>query len=213
MNIIWPIDVEILHNLYYMSYIKLITRSLNRINNKVLYYEKHHIIPRSIGGSDSLDNFVFLTAKEHYLAHRFLTRFTTSNCRYKMLYALDAMGMQSKNTTNRWRMPARIYEYNKKLISSIGHSEETKVKIGLANKGRKPHNTGKQRSEETRKKISQSHLGLKGPPANQNIKDAASKYHSNSRWIINNVNKRKRVPKEELKKYLSCGWSLGRVTK
>lgn len=38
------------------------------------YYEIHHIIPRCLGGDDSEDNLVKLTAKEHYLAHMFLAK-------------------------------------------------------------------------------------------------------------------------------------------
>jgi hypothetical protein len=36
------------------------------------YSEKHHIIPKSLGGSDDKDNLVLLTAKEHYIAHALL---------------------------------------------------------------------------------------------------------------------------------------------
>ena len=33
------------------------------------YYEKHHIIPRCMGGSDDVENFVLFTAREHVFAH------------------------------------------------------------------------------------------------------------------------------------------------
>lgn len=44
------------------------------LNKSILsgYYEKHHIIPKCVGGSDEDDNFVLLTAREHYLAHMLL---------------------------------------------------------------------------------------------------------------------------------------------
>lgn len=38
------------------------------------YSEKHHIIPRCMGGSDDSANIVRLTAKEHYIAHLLLTK-------------------------------------------------------------------------------------------------------------------------------------------
>lgn len=38
------------------------------------YVEKHHIVPRSMGGSDTADNLVCLTAREHFLAHWLLYR-------------------------------------------------------------------------------------------------------------------------------------------
>ncbi len=208
-HIIWPLEVTIINNRYYKTYNILIIKALSRPVTD-MYYEKHHIIPRSLGGIDTMQNVVLLTAKEHYIAHRCLTKFTTNQYLYKMLYALDAMGMQSKNTENRFRMPSRIYEYNKKLISQIGHSEETKKKIGLANKGRKPYNTGKHRLKETKHKISLGHIGMKGPPASNKTRETARQYHSNSRWIVNNKNKRMRVPKEQLNYYLQLGWHKGK---
>jgi hypothetical protein len=39
-----------------------------------VYYEKHHIIPRSLGGSNKKENLVLLTAKEHFICHLLLTK-------------------------------------------------------------------------------------------------------------------------------------------
>lgn len=33
------------------------------------YTERHHIMPRSMGGSDDASNLVYLTAREHFVAH------------------------------------------------------------------------------------------------------------------------------------------------
>ena len=33
------------------------------------YFEKHHIIPRSFGGSNNKDNLIELTARQHFIAH------------------------------------------------------------------------------------------------------------------------------------------------
>jgi hypothetical protein len=38
------------------------------------YVEVHHILPRSMGGADTEDNLVRLTAREHFLAHWLLYR-------------------------------------------------------------------------------------------------------------------------------------------
>lgn len=40
----------------------------------IQYTEKHHIIPRSEGGSNKKENKVELTMKEHHLAHLLLLR-------------------------------------------------------------------------------------------------------------------------------------------
>lgn len=38
------------------------------------YFELHHIVPRSLGGTDSPENVVALTAREHFVAHWLLYR-------------------------------------------------------------------------------------------------------------------------------------------
>ena len=38
------------------------------------YAEKHHILPRSMGGTDAPSNLVIFTAREHFLAHWLLYR-------------------------------------------------------------------------------------------------------------------------------------------
>ena len=40
--------------------------------------ETHHIIPRSIGGTDDDDNLVHLTHREHYICHYLLQKFNGS---------------------------------------------------------------------------------------------------------------------------------------
>lgn len=64
---------------YKKTYDKLINnaiykhrRRLDRSNSKYVYYEKHHIIPRCLGGDNSKDNLVLLTAREHFVAHKLL---------------------------------------------------------------------------------------------------------------------------------------------
>lgn len=60
---------------YTKIYNSLIERSLKRgLNKKKLdYTESHHIVPKSMGGDDSRENRVLLTAKEHYF----------DNCKFK----------------------------------------------------------------------------------------------------------------------------------
>jgi hypothetical protein len=47
----------------------------NRKNNPLPldeYGEKHHIVPRSLGGNNSKENLVRLTAREHFICHALL---------------------------------------------------------------------------------------------------------------------------------------------
>ena len=57
---------------YQKHYNKLCERAKTR--NIDEYTEKHHILPRCLGGDDSPDNIVRLTPEEHYLAHQLLVK-------------------------------------------------------------------------------------------------------------------------------------------
>lgn len=39
------------------------------------YKENHHILPRCMGGTDDKENLVYLTGREHFIAHWILTKF------------------------------------------------------------------------------------------------------------------------------------------
>lgn len=57
---------------YQKIYDALVQRGMSRNLNS--YTERHHIVPRCLGGSDLPDNLVRLTAEEHYVAHQLLTK-------------------------------------------------------------------------------------------------------------------------------------------
>lgn len=51
------------------------------------YYERHHIIPKCIGGDDANDNLVYFSARCHLLAHWLLMRAFPSERCLKVAYA------------------------------------------------------------------------------------------------------------------------------
>lgn len=59
-----------------MDYNKIYSAIIEKrkFNKPEGYSEKHHIIPRSLGGSDNTDNIVSLTAREHFICHYILTK-------------------------------------------------------------------------------------------------------------------------------------------
>ena len=63
---------------YKQNYIDFIKSRKNKVRakNDGNYYELHHIIPRSLGGIDCEENLVLLTAREHFIAHYLLWKFT-----------------------------------------------------------------------------------------------------------------------------------------
>lgn len=62
---------------YQLHYNKLIDRAKHRVLED--YSEKHHIVPRCMGGSDDHNNLVSLTPEEHYVAHQLLVKIFPNN--------------------------------------------------------------------------------------------------------------------------------------
>ena len=57
---------------YQAHYDRLIQRARNRVLDG--YVERHHVLPKCMGGSDAADNLVQLTAAEHFVAHQLLCK-------------------------------------------------------------------------------------------------------------------------------------------
>lgn len=131
---------------YQKIYDDLISRGLKRGLNKSkldYYTEKHHIVPRCLGGSDRCDNLVLLKAEEHFLAHKLLTKIYPDN--YKIIMALISMGMQSHTHKRHYN---KSYAYARRKMSELQsgtgnpfygktHTEEFKSKLRLLYTGRK----------------------------------------------------------------------------
>ena len=66
----------------YTTWYFLLVNSRKMMTRNSIYTENHHIIPECLGGIDSLDNLVHLTAREHFIAHVLLTKMTTGKARY-----------------------------------------------------------------------------------------------------------------------------------
>ena len=82
-----------------------------RIRSIDTYTETHHIQPRSLGGTNEVDNLVELTAREHFICHWLLTKMYTGEAKSKMINALWMM--QSKNTYQdryQTKITSRVYE-------------------------------------------------------------------------------------------------------
>jgi hypothetical protein len=69
-----------------------------------LPYEDHHILPRSLGGSDEASNVARLTVREHWLAHRLLHKLHPKDSR--MTYSAWRMA----NHQVAGKVTSRVYE-------------------------------------------------------------------------------------------------------
>jgi len=104
-----------------MNYSKLYNRIIeNRLTKPFNgYTEKHHIIPVSLGGSDSKDNLVNLTAREHFICHWILVKMYkgNKNSYYKMLKAFNMMCNSISNKQERYRACSRIFSVYREDMS------------------------------------------------------------------------------------------------
>ena len=129
------------------------------------YSEKHHIIPKSIGGSNKKENIVVLTAREHFVCHLLLTKMLSGNAKRKMIYACWQLSNQKNvNQQQRHKVSSRTYEIARKMFAEC-HSinmqqnhplknEENKQKHQLGVDRRGPTSTkGSKRSELTKEKL------------------------------------------------------------
>jgi len=129
-----------------------------RIKHNGIYYENHHITPKCLGGSDENNNLVLLTAKEHYVAHKLLTYIYKGNRKIACSFHFMTYGEYNFKIN----LTSRDYIYARELLSMTPVSEETKIKMSKAGKGRKfslEHKnkiskalTGQKRSKESIKK-------------------------------------------------------------
>lgn len=113
---------------YEKHYAALIARARNRA---ILgYSERHHILPRCMGGGDEPSNLVDLTPEEHYVAHQLLVKMNPGNG--KLAYAALAMTMKSHTHARRCN---KLYGWlRRRLPDSL--PEETKQRVSAATKGR-----------------------------------------------------------------------------
>lgn len=125
-----------------MDYSAHYNRLIERARLRVLegYCERHHVLPKCMGGGNEPGNLVDLTPEEHYVAHQLLVKIypeVKGLALSAALMARKAVGM-------------RLYGW-----LARHHSESMK--------GHK-RNVGHKCSAETRAKISAAHTGMKRSP-------------------------------------------------
>jgi hypothetical protein len=204
---------------YQKIYNALIERAIYR--HVEGYVERHHIVPRCLGGTDDNENIVSLYPEEHYLAHLLLCKLNKGNS--KLLYA--AMNMTSgsminngkrNNKTYGWlrrryaesmsgdnnparRIPDLQKEAAKKRVGQK-RTEETKIRMSIAQKGRTFSDDTKQKMAESAKKrppiSDETREKLKGRKPNKGM---LNRKHSDETRANMSLSRRGRTDSEETK--------------
>jgi hypothetical protein len=157
-----------------LNYQKIYDLLIERARDRIIpdKTEKHHVLPKCLGGTNENYNIVKLTAKEHYVAHHLLYRIHPTN--RKLMFAYTSMCFGSRNHSRYFS--ARMYENAKNIRSKLftgesnpnfgnktggskgyKHKPETIEKMRLIKLGKKRSPfTRKPATEETKRKISES---------------------------------------------------------
>jgi len=152
--------------------------------------EKHHIVPRSMGGSNSKDNLIPLSPRWHFVAHWLLWKAYKNSKMANAFWTMACCNQERINSKTysivREVAAQSISKARKGIIISDKHkailkelmtgrvvSQETREKLSKASKGKKrsaevcaqmsERNKGKKHSEETKAKMS---AAKKGKPSN-----------------------------------------------
>ena len=151
-----------------MTYARIYDSLIARAQHRTLegYVEKHHIIPKCLGGDNSKSNIVRLTAEEHFVAHLVLTKMHPT-VHYLSVAVLLMRGRKTKRFVKNSRFYAKLRAKAAEASKRENRSEETlrkladaarnmsleqREKLAAAQRGRKA-------SAETKRKLSEAGKG------------------------------------------------------
>lgn len=153
-----------------MNYKKIHDRIIKRAKNRIIdgYIEKHHIIPKCMGGDNKKNNLVKLTAKEHWLIHLLLIEIYPDNIKLKL--AIRKMMIRSGNQQRNYiisgkqfeRLRIMVSEAHSKLLTGrkmAPFSDEHKKNISLSRIGQPSGKKGYKLTDEQKLRISKSSKG------------------------------------------------------
>lgn len=137
------------------------------------YKERHHILPKCMGGTNDKNNLIDLYAKEHYIAHKLLALENPSNNGLQFAW-WNMCQIHGNSEQSRYEPSPEEFEEARKrcaLLSSENntgenhpmfgkhHSKKTKDRMSKAHKGQlsgeKNPMFGHKHTEEEKKKISE----------------------------------------------------------
>lgn len=149
-----------LKNKYTKWYIDLISKATSRLimNSRTyaketlgVYIEGHHILPRCICENQNQikdsNNIVYLTYREHIIAHMMLCRMFQNNIKFKMQHACAAFFKVNQTRKSQYAEFAK----NTRLLQKLKEEYRNK-QIEFMNSPQNPH-LGRKRSEECKENM------------------------------------------------------------
>lgn len=173
-------------------------KTLLRKKGAGIYYEKHHIIPRWLGGADVKDNLILLTAKEHFIAHMLLWK------HYRDRSSALAFHRMTKSNNFAQERKFTASQFEKARIAFVetqsGKNNWTYIN-GSPNKGKPSPNKGKKlgkrewmtgdnnpaKNPTVALKISAALIGIKKSP--EHVQKLNNIYYSKPKLTCQHCNK------------------------
>jgi hypothetical protein len=175
-------------NLTYEEYIYNILNGRGRFACGDEYHERHHIVPRCMGGTDDKENLIDLFAEEHFEAHKLLAFENPGND--KLIYAWWAMSHLKDKNQKRVEVSAEDYKEAKSKYQEVCKQRMTgdnNPMFGISPKERMDENTYAQwreniiqttNSDEFKKQARDRNIGKKySDDVNQKKGRSGSKHH------------------------------------
>jgi hypothetical protein len=130
----------------YEEFIQNVLDTRGRFNCGDTYHERHHIVPKCIGGGNEKENLIDLYAREHFIAHKLLAQENPEND--KLIYAWTCMAFTKNDIYYECEITPEEYE-------------EARIVLSEKMTGEGNHFYGKHHSEETKEKLRQQRIGTK----------------------------------------------------
>lgn len=100
----------------YQNHYCLLIKKYGSLTKPDQYSERHHILPRCLGGSDDGSNLVYLSAEAHYVAHQLLVKMNPDH--YGVSYAAMLM-TRTGNGKGNGRSKNKHYSWLKERFSRL----------------------------------------------------------------------------------------------
>ena len=186
---------------YLSIYNKIISRAQSEYRRKrkytdpkYVYYEKHHILPKCLGGTDDKINLVLLTGKEHFTAHQLLVKIYPEE--HNLVFALRSLcGRKNKNHIRNNREYNWIRKLHAEKMSLMqkgkpgkgykfpkGHTLSQGKNNGMYGKNH-TQETKDLQSEKAKKRDSSTYNFLKVPKSDE-IKEKISKSKTKQKYKL-----------------------------
>jgi len=222
---------------YTNIYNSIVTQGQSRKKTEGIYYEKHHIIPKSLGGDNSPANLVALTAREHYVCHLLLIRMTSGAAKTKMVYAVWRMMCRNTASRRNYKVSSHVYQSLKLQRNAIMQSrrgkdhpnfgkktgrtseaftDEWRKNLSLAKKGKSvPWNKGVSRTAEVKEKVSATRKAMAGtdgwnvrPPCSKEKANKIAEANRGKKWVHSST-ERRYVDPQDAEALINSGWKYG----